>query len=97
MSAPDGVQNERTALAWQRTALSLIAGSLIVARLTLGPLGAGALVNIVVALPLGTWALVESRRRYRRPALGRDGRAPAAVALGTAAIALTEVVAILVG
>ena len=39
-----GVGNERTALAWQRTALALVAGSAILTRLTFDRLGAVALM-----------------------------------------------------
>ena len=92
------MQNERTALAWQRTALAMIAGAAIVARLTLDRLGALVLIGLVVSLPLGLWVLAESRSRYRDDPLGRarDGRATAAVALGVIAVAVTELAALLV-
>jgi uncharacterized membrane protein YidH (DUF202 family) len=97
-----GAQNERTALAWQRTALSLLAGSAAVARLTVGRLGPLALLCVVVAVPAAGWVFLESRSRYRRDAelTGRDrprgGRAPAVLALLTVTIALTELAALLV-
>ena len=59
-----GVQPERTALAWQRTALATAAGSAIVARHTVGPLGPGALVVLAVSLGLALAAFVLGRRRY---------------------------------
>ncbi len=97
-----GVGNERTALAWQRTALALMAGSAILARLTFDRLGALALLSVVVALPLSLWVLLESRRRYAhdagtrlRPRL-RGGRAPAALTIATAIIAITELAALIV-
>jgi uncharacterized membrane protein YidH (DUF202 family) len=70
-----GVQNERTALAWQRTALSLMAGSALLARLTFDRLGAFSLASVLVGLPLGLWVFLESRRRYRHQAIVRPRRA----------------------
>ena len=93
------MQNERTALAWQRTALATIAGAAVVARLTLDRLGALVVIGLVVAVPLGLWVFLESRSRYRDDPVGvaRDGRATAAVTLGVVAIALTELAALVVG
>lgn len=95
-----GVANERTALAWQRTALSLVAAAAIMARLTwdrLGGLDAGLLA---VAMGLALWVFAESRGRYRhdqgsrpRPRL-RGGRAPLALAVATMLIAATELIAL---
>lgn len=96
-----GLVNERTALAWQRTALSLIAGSVIVARLTFERLGAFALLSALIALPLSLWVFFESRRRYavdagvRRWSPSRSGRAAAALGAATAVLALTELAALL--
>jgi uncharacterized membrane protein YidH (DUF202 family) len=96
------VQNARTALAWQRTALSLLAGSAIVARLTLDSLGVFAVVAFLVVLPLAGWVLWESRARYlrsagvRRSVRARGGRAPLMLTLATATIALTELAALVV-
>jgi uncharacterized membrane protein YidH (DUF202 family) len=94
--------NARTALAWQRTALSLLAGSAIVARLTLDSLGLVAVAAFLVVLPLAGWVLWESRARYLRTAgvrgsaRSRGGRAPLMLTLATATIALTELAALLV-
>jgi uncharacterized membrane protein YidH (DUF202 family) len=93
--------NERTALAWQRTALSLAVASALLARLTFDRLGLVALLSIV-GLPLTLWVLLESRWRYSRETAGRagmssrDGRAPAALALATALITATELIALVV-
>ena len=58
-----GLQPERTALAWRRTSLSLVAGSLAGARLLLPALGALAVVlgacGVLAGLGLG---LVAGRR-----------------------------------
>jgi uncharacterized membrane protein YidH (DUF202 family) len=98
----DGRGNERTALAWQRTALSLVAASALLSRLTFGRLGSLALLSVVVALPLALWILLEGRWRYahdagvRLRARSRGGRAPTAMVVATAAIAATELAALLV-
>lgn len=98
-----GLSNERTALAWQRTALSVVAGAAIMGRLTFDRLGTVALAVPGIAACLGLWVFVESRWRYhqqlgtrqrRRP---RGGRAALSLTLGTALIALTEVFALVLG
>ena len=97
----DGLANERTALAWHRTALAIVAGSALLTRLTYDQLGLLALASVGVALPLGLWVFVESRGRYdhdagvRRRPRSRSGRAPAALVVATAAIGLTELAALL--
>jgi hypothetical protein len=96
-----GVSNERTALAWQRTTLALLAGAAIISRLTFERLGLAAWVALGVVMPLSAWVLVESRGRYVNDAGGsrsllrsRGGRAPAAVAVATLTLALVELLAI---
>jgi putative membrane protein len=59
-----GLQPERTALAWQRTALSIAAAVLIVVRLTVGSVGALAVVVLVFCLGHAVVLLHSSRRRY---------------------------------
>jgi uncharacterized membrane protein YidH (DUF202 family) len=100
---PDGgASNERTALAWQRTALALLAGAAVLSRVTLDTLGALALLSVAVALPMTGWVLVESRLRYldrtgdRRRSRPRGGRAPTALLVATLAFAATELAAIAV-
>ncbi|WP_340537730.1 DUF202 domain-containing protein [Nocardioides sp. GXZ039] len=97
MREPDvGLSNERTALAWQRTALSLLAGVAVVARLTFDDVGLLLLLPLGVAGLLALWVFAESRFRYRRPAAGvrRGGRAPFALAVATVLIAAVELIAI---
>jgi uncharacterized membrane protein YidH (DUF202 family) len=97
----DGRGYERTALAWQRMALSLAAASAVLARLTFERAGWVALLS-AAALPLSLLVLLESRLRYSHDAgirmhrRSRDGRAPAALALATVAMAASELVALLV-
>ena len=97
-----GVGNERTALAWQRTALSLVAASAILTRLTFDRLGAVALTSVLLAAPLGLWIFLESRGRYEhdagisRRARSRGGRAPLTLTIATVIVGLTELLALLV-
>lgn len=79
-------QNERTALAWQRTALSVLAATAVLGRLGFEVLGPWSFLGVAVAAPLGGWLLMESRFRYAR--LSRGGRAPAALALATSVLAV---------
>lgn len=62
--APPGVQNERTAFAWQRTALSLAVATVALTRLAFERIGYAGLVCLVAA-PLVLFVLLESRVRYR--------------------------------
>ena len=102
MSAPadPGLSNERTALAWQRTALSLLAGAAILGRLTFASVGFFAVALLAVAVLLCLWVFVESRWRYRQQlghtlrARPRGGRAALFLTLATSLIAITEVIAL---
>ncbi len=62
---PPGAQNERTALSWQRTALSLIVASAALARLAYERVGYPGLLCLV-AIPASLFVFRESRTRYRR-------------------------------
>jgi len=95
-----GVAGERTALSWERTALAIMCGSVIITRLTYGRLGPGALLCLAVALPLAAAVLLEGRSRHSRDARlhggsrRRGGRSPAALALATLALASAELAAV---
>lgn len=99
MILDSGLANERTALAWQRTALSLMVAAAVMARLTFGRLGPVAALPLGIATVLSGWVFVESRGRYedatqqRRRPRPRGGRAPLALAVATVLIALTEIAA----
>jgi uncharacterized membrane protein YidH (DUF202 family) len=96
-----GESHERTTLAWQRTALALVAGSAVLTRLTFDRLGPLALLSVGVAAPLGLW-LLQSRGRDRHEASGavptRTGSAaaPLVITLATSTVALVELAALLV-
>ncbi|MCI2238695.1 DUF202 domain-containing protein [Paenibacillus sp. TRM 82003] len=61
-----GLQPERTALAWRRTALSLVVAGLGAARLLLPQLGAGAVVLGLFTAATGAVVHVLASRRARR-------------------------------
>lgn len=98
----DGRAVERTALAWQRTALALATVSAVATRLAVDRLGPLALVGLL-ALPLSAWVFVESRRRQRRStsaydgSLRFDGRGPSLLTLAIALAASTEIAVQVVG
>jgi uncharacterized membrane protein YidH (DUF202 family) len=95
-----GLSNERTALAWQRTALSLVAGSAILGRLTVDRLGLVAVALLGTAFVLCLWVFVESRWRYaqqlgvRPRGHGRGGRAAFALTTATCLMVVTEAAAL---
>ncbi len=97
-----GVGNERTALAWQRTALAVLAGGALLTRYTSDKLGLFALASVLASVPLALWLFLESRGRYLHDAgvrvrpRSRGGRAPLRLTIATLAIGLTELAALLV-
>ena len=97
-AAPHGAQPERTALSWQRTALATAAGAAIITRHSGETLGPAAIVVLLGTLALAATAFVLGRRRYTtapvEPSRRRDGRAPFALALAVLAMALTELIAL---
>lgn len=60
-----GLQPERTALAWQRSALSLAGVSAVVARLTYGVVGPLAVVVLATGLAHTAVLFATSQRHYR--------------------------------
>lgn len=98
-----GLALERTALAWQRTALAIAVAGVAVGRYTLEAAGALAVVAAVVGVVLASAAALLSARRYRtgRGALGamreRDGRPYALVAGALVAVGVAGLVALLAG
>lgn len=98
-ATPHGAQPERTALAWQRTALASATGAAIIARHTGEALGPAAVLVLLATLALAGAAFVLGRRRYGmtpgEPTRRRDGRAPFALALAVTTMALTELLALM--
>lgn len=60
-----GLQAERTALAWQRTALAVAVGAVAAERLAAPVLGVASLVVAAVGLLLAVVVMATARRRYR--------------------------------
>jgi uncharacterized membrane protein YidH (DUF202 family) len=61
-----GLQPERTALAWRRTALALVVGAVVGIRVLPALLGPWALVPAGAGIVLAVTLLVASHRRYLR-------------------------------
>jgi uncharacterized membrane protein YidH (DUF202 family) len=73
-----GLQPERTALAWRRTCLALLAGSLVAARVLGGLLGVwGGVLGLGGVLAAGV-LFVAVERRYARHRRGMAERSPIA-------------------
>lgn len=98
----DGLQVERTALAWQRTVLSVAVAALASIKVLFGALGYGAVAVGVVGIALAFLlrALAERRHRqvYRRLITGAADRSrlpgAAPLALCAAVVAVVGVVAL---
>lgn len=96
----DGLQQERTRLAWRRTGLALVVGSLIVARITLESDAGVLVVPVVLSGVIALWAVVSTLRRGRHSApsrtdtafddMLRDGKIPAALTAATVVLCLAE-------
>jgi putative membrane protein len=97
--------NERTFLAWNRTALALIGGGLAAAQVLKSPVG-GARLSVGLALiafgaavavaGLARWRARESSLRAHRP-VPRSRVGPALVGLGTGALAVLAIVLVAIG
>lgn len=94
---PDpGLQPERTALAWRRTGLAVVVGSVLAARLLGEAVGVAAVALGVAGVGVGMLLLLSAGRRARRTGTSlRDngdlsagpGAAPLAVVAATGALA----------
>jgi len=85
-------QLQRTTLAAQRTGLTLLVGSLLLARLSVGELGAWALAApAAVVVLLGVAAVSDRRLPGAPPAVGVR---TAALSAGVVLLAITELVAL---
>jgi putative membrane protein len=104
--APDpAAPQERTSLAWRRTGLALLVGSLTIGRLSLSALGPAVVLPTLLAAALAGWVVVVSlrARRMARPhphepafSVLADGRLPAVVAGVVGGLALGELLAAVV-
>jgi putative membrane protein len=91
-----GLQAERTALAWQRTAAGLLLGAVVVGRLTAGPLGRTALVATGAVVVLAGWLVVAGARRRLRRLRTTGGSAPALLVTAVVGLAGVELCALMV-
>ena len=73
----------RTRLAWQRTALSILAGALLLVRLSEGWWRAVGLVTVLVVTPAALWVVWSTR-----PAAKGIGRGGACAAMAGASVVL---------
>ena len=78
-----GLQPERTALAWQRTALSLAVAAIVVWRLTTGVLGPIVIVVLVFCLAHSAVLFRAARRRLAMPLDTRGSQNDTGAALST--------------
>ncbi|MGM5068684.1 DUF202 domain-containing protein [Rhodococcus qingshengii] len=91
-----GAQNERTALAWHRTALSLLTAAAILARLAFDRIGVFGFATVLAGLVVTMGLFLESRARYqdhagiRRRPRPRDGIAGAALTVLILVFTVTE-------
>jgi uncharacterized membrane protein YidH (DUF202 family) len=93
--AGGGVSRERTALAWTRTSLALMAAALVAGKITLDRLGALAVALSAIAVPLAAALSIASMRRYRaslRDSPIPDGRLPALVSALLLVLTIIELV-----
>jgi uncharacterized membrane protein YidH (DUF202 family) len=91
------MSRERTSIAWERTALTVVTGVMVVARLNLERLTPVALTFLVVTLgaALGVVATRDTGGEGGRRTSGPrpDGRRPALVALAVFGLAASELAA----
>ena len=106
-SPPDprfSLANERTFLAWNRTALALVGGGLAAAQLLRFGFAGGRLIVGLPLIGLGGAAGITGIARWRRSeramrrrvALPRSRLAPALIGVGTAVVALVSLVLLIV-
>lgn len=104
-SRDSGLQQERTALAWHRTGLTLVAASFIVGRLLLPALGTAVISSVALGVAAAVWAVTSTRRtaKYERGPNAEsafkfvliDGRPPALVTGMVCLLCVVELSAIL--
>ena len=94
MHGDRGRSDERTGLAWQRTALAVLAAAAFLTRLTFHDLGMAVFVVLGLTSALCLWVLLEGGSRYRR-GYDRGGRAAGALTLAVVTLAGAELAALM--
>ena len=96
-----GLQPERTALAWQRSALALAAATIVVGRLTFSAVGLVALLVVALGVAHAAVIFATARRHYRvqtgdaRTRMWPTGVHAALLSAQVAALGLLEMLAVL--
>jgi uncharacterized membrane protein YidH (DUF202 family) len=103
--ADNGLQRERTTLAWRRTGLALWIGAALLARLTVEAGGRIGILLVAFALALATWAVASTLRREPLAtshdigsafdAALPDGRLPAVLSAAAVLLCAAELAVIL--
>ncbi|GGL32406.1 DUF202 domain-containing protein [Phycicoccus endophyticus] len=97
-----GMQQERTTLAWRRTGLALLVGSLTIGRLTLDSLGPAVLAPTALTAAMALYVVLGTLRQRRlgqdhpqdpRFSVLSDGRLVAVVAAVIGALSVGELAA----
>ncbi|MEO7069756.1 MAG: DUF202 domain-containing protein [Nostocoides sp.] len=97
----EGLQAERTALAWQRTGLSLIGAALVMARLAFDSLGALAVVGAATSIAL-SGAVLHAKMGHRARRTGvvdgvlGGGRAAACITASVVLMTTIEAAALII-
>jgi putative membrane protein len=95
---PDpGLQPERTALAWRRTALALLVGPVVAARLLVPDVGEVAAIALVAGCGLGLGIALVAARRDRSAVRALSGRADPGARPGAGLLAVTAAVPVVGG
>lgn len=96
MVTDEGLQNERTSLAWRRTGLSLVVAAGTMAKVTAAQWHTVAAVWLVIGIPVGLAVLVVSTTTYherRHDRMSRDpGLAVMGVSIATVALGVLSLV-----
>ncbi len=96
MAGDPSAANARTALAWRRTAIVVVGGCAVIAKLSVSSISVVDGAGLLVGALLGLWVVLESSRRYQgasdaRQGQGmRGGRAPFALGLAISLVCLVE-------
>ena len=96
-----GLQPERTALAWQRSALALAAATIVIGRLTFSAVGLAALLVVALGLVHASVVFATAQRHYRLRTGGPQvstwpiGVHAALLSAQVAALGILEIVAVL--